>query len=90
MKEWNDPEKLKDSYFAPEDFKKGVLVFITNCLGFSLRITCAFLTLLEHSKSLKRLCYISSEVISISVYSRRDEFIHPISKTVLNGTTAFI
>jgi NAD(P)-dependent dehydrogenase (short-subunit alcohol dehydrogenase family) len=69
--------------FSLENVKKGIAIYNINCLG-PLRITNAFLPLMEHPESLKRLCYVSSEAGSIGVCFRRDGFIYPMSKTALN------
>ncbi|MDR2102709.1 MAG: SDR family NAD(P)-dependent oxidoreductase [Treponema sp.] len=66
-----------------EGAQRGVKILNTNCIG-ALRITDAFLPLMERSGCLKRLCYVSSEAGSISVCHREDGFIYPMSKTALN------
>lgn len=65
------------------DLSRGVQIFSVNSLG-PLRVTNGFLPLMEDKRSLKRLCYVSSEAGSVSVCHRENGFIYPMSKTALN------
>lgn len=66
-----------------KDLEKGGAAFNVNVMG-PLRMTEAFLPMLEKSKREKRLCYVSSESGSISVCHRDDGFIYPMTKSSLN------
>lgn len=69
--------------FELKDLSGGLDVFSVNSLG-PLRMTNAFLPLMESPQSLKRLCYLSSEAGSVSVCHRDRGFVYPMSKTALN------
>ena len=62
--------------------------FKVNALG-PLELTSALLPLLEKG-SMKRLCYVSSEVSSISMMNRDRAFSYPMSKSALNMAVRMI
>jgi NAD(P)-dependent dehydrogenase (short-subunit alcohol dehydrogenase family) len=69
--------------FALGDLSQGLCIFNVNSLG-PLRVTEAFLPLMEDPGGLRRLCFVSSEAGSVSVCHRDEGFIYPMSKTALN------
>lgn len=69
--------------FALEDVQRGVDNFDVNTLG-ALRVVNESLPLMEDKRSMKRLCFVSSEVGSIGVCHREDGFTYAMSKTALN------
>jgi NAD(P)-dependent dehydrogenase (short-subunit alcohol dehydrogenase family) len=85
-------KKVMPHYALPEgaktDYEHVWRSFKVNALG-ALTLTNVFLPMIERG-GLKRLCYVSSEVASISMMNRDRAFAYPMSKSSLNMTVRMI